>query len=592
MKSSQSFLDLAKVPFSKKNSYLSILNKQDGEDINRGKTDELYLSRTWNNSCALKHADLIRLSLLHDGKEVPYEYNAQPSILRLECEYGYVEFCISPNDTFRFRGKGVTLRCFAIMGGHEGSVSRQDGTWEISFSMIGKFLFNPVKGIMKASGGLNWMYQTPEPLTIEFSAEADSLFEGAVHTYLSNGQKAIRYEDFDKVVRENKEDYENWDAKYPEVDEEFQDTRRMATYIIWSHIMAPYGKMTAEMVYMSRNSLADAFGWQQSYQAMAVYRDVKQAWDFLCNMFEYQLVDGQIPDWINDYCSTYLTCKPPFQGFAYDWLWNHADMEALSVEDYARLYYPLARWAGWWFNYRDSDNDDIPQYSHPDESGWDDGSIFSKGVPVESPDLCAFLILMTEALGKTAEKIGRLSDARHWFKCSEKLLKDMLEELWDGEHFVAKLSGSHEVVESQCIALYQPIILGKRLPADVLSKLIRDLGDEKGYLRDHGLTSEHPDSPMFELLNGFCRGVVVSPVQLMMTVGIKNAGDDALARRIAYRFCKKVARDGFSLCHFPYDSEELVIAPSEKARNFVSDMSLDTSWTAAIFLILAGEILK
>lgn len=591
MKSDGSMLDLVRVPFSRKGSYLSILNKQDGDDIERGKSDVLYLSRTWNNSCAIKRADLIRISLIYEGEEVPCQYNASASVLRLECDYGYAEFCIDDNDMFRFRGTGVSLRFNAVMEGHEGSVDRQDGTWEISFSMIGKFLFVPLSGVMKAKGGLNWMYQTPEPVEITFGSGVDAYFEGAIHTYLSNGQKENRYADFDAIVRKNQSDYEVWDAKYPMVPDEYEETRKMATYIIWSHTMSPYGKITNEMVYMSRNSLADAFGWQQGYQAMAISADVKQAWEFLCNMFAYQLPDGQLPDWINDYCSTYLTSKPPFQGFAFDWLWNHADMDELTVEDYLKLYYPLAKWAGWWFNYRDSDNDDIPQYNHPDESGWDDGSIFSKGVPVESPDLCAFLILVTEALGKIAQKIGRQADSRYWLERSEKLLQDMLRELWNGEHFVAKLSGSHEVIEGRCVALYQPIILGKRLPGEVREKLLKALADEQGYLCQHGIASEHPESPLFELLNGFCRGVVVSPVQLMMAVGAQAAGAEELAVKIAERFCQKVARDGFSLCHFPYDSEELVIAPSEKARNFVSDMSLDTSWTAAIFLVLAGNIL-
>ena len=41
MKSKNSFLDLAAVPFARKGSYLTILNKQDGEDIDRGKVQEL-----------------------------------------------------------------------------------------------------------------------------------------------------------------------------------------------------------------------------------------------------------------------------------------------------------------------------------------------------------------------------------------------------------------------------------------------------------------------------------------------------------------------------------------------------------------------
>ena len=592
MKSKNSFLDLAAVPFARKGSYLTILNKQDGEDIDRGKVQELYLSRTWNNSCAIKRADLIKISLVHDGQEVPYEYTATPSLLRLESEYGYTEFCITKTNCFQFRGKGVTLRCQAEMWGHEGSVDREDGTWEISFSMIGKFLFVPVKGKMIAKGGLNWMYQTPDPVQIDFSAEEGELFEGVIHTYLSNGQKEEHYPDFDEVVKENQQDYEAWCARYPDCDEEFRKTRELACYIVWSHVMAPYGKLTSEVVYMSRNSLADAFGWQQGYQAIAVMRDIRQAWNFICNMFDYQLPDGQLPDWINDYCCTYLTCKPPFQGFAIIWLLDHGDTEQLTVEDYRRLYYPMQRWTNWWFNYRDTDHDGIPQYSHPDESGWDDGSIFSKGVPVETPDLCAYMVLMTEACGRLAEKIGEHADARRWMEQSKNLLARMIVEFWDGERFFAKLSGSHEIVDCQCVALYQPIILGKRLPENIREKLIRDLKDENGFLCQHGIASEHPKSSLFEPLNGFCRGVVVSPVQLMMAIGLKNAGAEEVAKEVALRFSRKVARDGFSLCQFPYDDPAFVIAPSEKARNFVSDMSLATSWTAAIFLTLTGYILK
>ena len=74
MKSKKTMFDLVKIPFSRKGSYLSVLNKQEGRDIDRGSVDELYLSRSWNNSCALKRTDLIKLSLLHDGVEVPYEY--------------------------------------------------------------------------------------------------------------------------------------------------------------------------------------------------------------------------------------------------------------------------------------------------------------------------------------------------------------------------------------------------------------------------------------------------------------------------------------------------------------------------------------
>ena len=592
--------DLAKVPFARRGAYLSILNRQDGlnedrglNDMLRGTVDELYLSRTWNNTCGLKRADLIQIVLLADGKEISYEYTASPAVLRLDAAGGFVEFVITKDNIFRFRGCGVTLRLEAVPGGHEGSVEKPNNTWEIAFSNIGKFLFVPVKGRMHAEGGLNWMYQQPYPVTVDYCAdETGGSFEGAVHYYAQSGHPKAAYEPFDEIRQEAEADFEAWKEKYPAVPEEFRATRELALYEIWSHILPPGGLIKNEVVYMSRNCLADAFGWQQSYQAVAVSRDIHQAWAFLCNMFDYQRENGQLPDWLNDCCDNDLTCKPPFQGVAFAWLFEHARMEELTEKEYHRLYEPLAKWALWWFNERDDDHNGIPQYNHPDESGWDDSSIFSKGVPVESPDLAAYLVLITEALSKIAAALSRDADAVFWKLRSETLLESMIRELWDGRHFFARKAVTFERIESRCVAMVQPIVLGKRLPKEIRDILAEDICGPGGFLAEFGVMSEHPDSDLLELRNGFCRGSVVSPVQMMMALGLLSAGEKDKAKEIARRFCRKVQRDGFSLEHFPYDAPELVVAPSEKAKNFVADMTLDTSWTAAVFLVLAGFVLK
>ena len=88
------------------------------------------------------------------------------------------------------------------------------------------------------------------------------------------------------------------------------------------------------------------------------------------------------------------------------------------------------------------------------------------------------------------------------------------------------------------------------------------------------------------------RGNLVSPVQLMMATGLYEAGEKELAQKIARRFCRKVVRDGFALCHYPFDREDLVLESPDFNLAFGSDIRLATSWTAAIFLFLAGDILE
>lgn len=72
------------------------------------------------------------------------------------------------------------------------------------------------------------------------------------------------------------------------------------------------------------------------------------------------------------------------------------------------VYDALVKWTYWWLTYRDDDNDGIPQYNHGNESGWDNGTAFSGGVPIECPDLTAYLIIQMDVLADIAGRLGRM----------------------------------------------------------------------------------------------------------------------------------------------------------------------------------------
>lgn len=586
MKSERSLYDLKLLPFSAQGSLMSVMTTRDVPYEQRN--DDLYLSLTKSNGGNLARSSLARISLIQDGKEVPYQYTATFTTLRLDSAAGYVEFCMEKN-LLHFRGKGVTLRFSCKMEPHEGGCSREDGSFEVGFALMGKFLFVPLAGQFHYDAVWNWRMIRPDDMTFDFVPQEPRGLEGVVHGYLSNELRRENYTPFDECVARNQAALDQWANKYPKVAPEFEETARVAVYTIWSHVMEPDGLLRDRVVYMSRNHLVDAFGWQQSYQAMAAWRDPETAWQFLHTMFDYQLPAGQIPDWINSMSAMYLCTKPPFQGFAATWLLEHADLSGLTRQQYLWLYEPLCKWTNWWLDYRDSDHDGVPQYNHGDESGWDDASIFAKGVPLESADLCAYLHLQTEVLYKLAERIGLHSQAKVWKEKSQ-FLYDRMMDFWDGERFVPTLSTTHEKVYSDSIAVYQPIILGKRLPQEVIDKIASQL--EAGYVTEFGIASEKLGSPLFSFTNCFLRGNLVAPVQLMMAAGLYEAGKKELAQTIARRFCRKVVRDGFALCHYPFDREDLVRESPEFNLAFGSDILLATSWTAAIFLFLAGDILE
>lgn len=588
MKSKDSLYDLSLLPFTAYGSLSAILTTRDTAFEERN--DDLYLSLTKTNSGNLERSSLARFSVLHDKAEIPYTYTVGYTKLRFDTEFGYLEFCYQ-DSILRIRGEGVSLRLQCRMEPHEGCCSREDGTYEAGFGLLGKFLFVPLHGTMDADAVWNWEMIRPDDLTFVFRPAEDGKLEAAIHAFLSNEMKLEQYPDFDDCVERNEKSLAEWAEKYPAVPAEFQDTAKTAVYIIWSHIMLPDGLLKDRVVYMSRNHLVNAFGWQQGYQAMAAWKDPSAAFQMLHNMFDYQLPEGQLPDFVNSLAVMYLCTKPPFQGFAATWILDHADLSGLAREQYFELYGPMVKWTEWWFNYRDTDHDGVMQYNHSDESGWDDSSMYARGFPLETADLAAFLVLQTEVLSRFAEKLGLLTDAKKWKEKSEELLSQVID-FWEKDRFVPTLSTTHEKVYSDSIAVYQPIILGKRLPQYMIDKIAEQLDEEGAYITEFGIASEKLDSPLLSLQNCFLRGNIVSPVQLMMSAGLYEAGKTELAEKIAVNFCRKVKRDGFALCHYPYDREYLKLESPDFNLAFGSDIRLATSWTAAVFLFLAGNIVK
>ena len=218
MKSKHSLYDLKLLPFSAQGSLSSITTTRDVPYEQRN--DDLYLSLTKSNGGNLTRSGLARISLLHDGKEVPYEYTATFTTLRLESSFGFVEFCMEKS-LLHFRGQGVTLRFACRMDQHEGGCSREDGSFEAGFALMGKFLFVPLSGRFVYDAAYNWRLFKPDDMTFDFCPQ-DGAFSGVVHSYISNELRLERYTPFEEVVRANEAALEEWAKKYPKVAPEFE----------------------------------------------------------------------------------------------------------------------------------------------------------------------------------------------------------------------------------------------------------------------------------------------------------------------------------------------------------------------------------
>jgi len=273
---------------------------------------------------------------------------------------------------------------------------------------------------------------------------------------------------------------------------------------------------------------------------------------------------------MNDRDLVWNFCKPPIHG----WTLRHM-MARTDFVDRRRLqeiYEPLAAWTTWWMKSRDYDGDGVPQYNHGNDSGWDNCTLFDGGVPVEGPDLSAFLVIQMDVLGDVAERLGRRSEARRWRGRAQALLRRLMAHSWRDDRFVAPRSGDHRCVGSDSLFAFLPIVLGQRLPERVAATLVAGLRAPGRFLTRHGLATESPRSPRYEP-DGYWRGPIWAPSTMLIVDGLREAGAPDLADTIGRRFCRMAARSG--------------MAENYDALTGVGLRDRAYTWTASVFLLMA-----
>jgi hypothetical protein len=206
----------------------------------------------------------------------------------------------------------------------------------------------------------------------------------------------------------------------------------------------------------------------------------------------------------------------------------------------------------------------------------------------------AFLVLLEEVCGKLAGRLGRAEESAYWRAESEKLLDLMLKTFWNGEKFVARLTKTHEIVDYDSIAAYQPIILGKRLPQPVIDKIAEAVGNPKTFFTSRCFVSESLQSDFYDVNGPFMMGMIIAPVQLMITVGLYNAGKTELALEAARRWTDMSFDLGPTTVTRDIDSPRSRVVPKVlpdgAAPVFPQGTSIPggmSSWGAAVFLVLA-----
>jgi glycogen debranching enzyme len=529
--------------------------------------------------------EFFELAVIKDGEEVPYSWQAYPHKLELSGESGErITFVFSDACTVLFRAKNVGLRLMPskVFPTQYSPLSNQvylndwyargvHMFWVDENGLVKATVAPIVTGIEKHWGEF--------PCTITYEPKpGNDTFEAAIrfshHEDLWD-QHPGTVEQFEKS---NLEEYSQWLEKIPRVPANYRAAAELAWFLLWSCQVPGEGALKRPAVYMSKFWMNGIWAWDNLFNSIPLLSaEPELAWNQLLLFFDHQDPNGMVPDMITDLEPIYGFTKPPIYGWAIQQLIARQGIEK-SLPYLRQIYDPLCRLTNWWYTYRDFDQDGLPQYFHGNDSGWDNSTVFDQGLPVEGADLAAYMVLQCECLSFIAQAIGRKKDADYWKAQAKQQLSNLFQHSVRDYHFISPISGTHVTDESQSLINYMPLVLGKRLPARIYTKLIDDLRPGGPYLTKYGLASEPPSSLKY-MADGYWRGPIWAASTYLIFDGLIQVGEVKLAGLIAEQFCNLCIQDqGF------WENYDALSGKGLRCPGY--------SWTAAVFLLLAEWLEK
>ncbi|MGG3283263.1 amylo-alpha-1,6-glucosidase [Paenibacillus solani] len=562
--------DLNIVPFSRRESFLAISLLPEAKDRRQG----LYLRNVRGGDDKFGEAFLIEL-LDQQNEPVPFEPIASPDHIRLAASDagGHVDICLSDSQTVRFRSEGCGIRLTFFPAAYDYAYETNLDSWEVnSFTHGCRFMLTRLAGQMDME--VEWNEIKSTRVTAEFSVDpATHVAEFAVEEFITVLKPRNEWESFDEAVDTVRKDYAYWLDHTLTVSEQYMDARELAAYITWSCVVPAEGCLTRPAMYMSKNWMTNIWSWDNCFNAMALVRhNPELAWDQFMIFFDRQDESGLIPDFVNDKYELWNCNKPPIHGWTLAWMMRRTDF--IKEAQLREVYGPLSKWTEWWFTHRDHDGDGIPQYNHGNDSGWDNSTAFNNGIPVESPDLAAYLIIQMETLAEIAGLLGLSEESSEWRRRADDTLDRMIRHFWKDGRFIACRSGTHEVSEGDSLLLFVPILLGRRLPEHIRMTLLEGLRDKNRFLTNNGWATESVNSPYYKP-DGYWRGPIWAPSTMLLVEGVAAAGDMELAKEIAEKYCRMVSRSGMA------ENFDALTGAGLRDRAF--------TWTSSVFLILGHE---
>jgi hypothetical protein len=534
-------LNLSREPFSAFGSWLSVAHQSPRKYVTCQFGEGIYL-RTHHGK-GIQPNEIFKLEVLRNGEVTDAECEADASEFRFISDGRSIGVVFDNKGNLRFQGEGLGLRFRA-----RGWVAYSEGTGRFTVNATTyerRYQFDCRKG--RLCWDAPWTGKRCERVVVDLlPEEQDGTWECALEEFSSTWVMPRQRESYGALHSRSKAVFDTFCSQHgagPD-DPELQDTWIRSLYVNWSACVKPEGLITRTGMLMSKHWMDRIWSWDHCFNAQAlIHGDEGLAWDQLLILFDHQDEFGAIPDSITDTIRTYNFCKPPVHGWTVRYLLSQARQrpENAFLE---KLYAQLCKHTDWFLTHRKRKDMALPYYLHGNDSGWDNSTMFAEGVPLVAPDLAALLVLQTEVLSELASELGRSEESVKWSKTSAELLEGLME-LWNGRSFVPhRLNGGEAPVPVACESLIPciPILLGKRLPAEVRGKVASDI---EAFVTDYGVATEKPQSGRYEA-DGYWRGPVWAPSTVLIAAGLKESGFPDLAATIARNFCSACRQSGFA----------------------------------------------
>lgn len=561
------------VPFSTRGSYLAVSyleGKFQGKEVETG----LYL-RTVHGSA--KCSFLARITPVHEKKALQYTYEAKPQNIRIHTEYGEAGIAFADDKTMVFNGD-VDLELDFMSEGTMFTFAQPWKSGDRDFYLVNCFNGNSRYMLRAGEGTITldqkWSVSTAEYCRLLLGAGTGEKYTVTLEENFEDWMDRGLDYDYEEVVNNSLHQFMEFYRSMPTVPAEYEEAALVTAYVDWASIVSPCGVLQRESMFMSKNWMCNVWSWDHCFNAMALaYNNPKEAWDQFMVMFDFQKESGNIPDSVNDAVVINNYCKPPIHGWTLKKLMKIMD---LSKEQLLEAYEKLSRWTNWWLNCRDENGDGLCEYTHGNDSGWDNATAFSQLPPVTLPDLNAFLVLQMDVLADVAEKLGYMSDVDMWKTRSDRMMQRMLDVLFRDDRPAALAGFDMKQVETDSLILYLPIILGDKLPEKIRRNMTESIKSEK-FNTKYGLATESIKSSAYEA-DGYWRGPIWAPSTMIILDGMRECGENEFVQEITHKFCRMVQKSG---CAENFDA---LTGCGLRDRAY--------TWTASVMLVMAHEYLN